>query len=75
MIAGTPEEGEEGPFVDITGTYDLVRQQPVLRVMKILRQKVEPIYYALVPGRGEDSFLMGFGKVPLVYKELKKRKE
>jgi len=22
----TSEEGEEGPFVDITGTYDLVRQ-------------------------------------------------
>ena len=67
----TPEEGEEGPFVDITGTYDLVRQQPVVKISKILRRKEEnPIYYALVPGRGEHSFLMGFGKLPVIYKEL-----
>ena len=68
----TSEMGEEGPFVDITGTYDLVRQQPVVKITKILRQKTNPIYYALVPGRGQHSFLMGFGKLPLVYKELKK---
>jgi len=67
----TPEEGEEGPFVDITGTYDIVRQQPVLKITKILRQK-NPVYYALIPGRGEHSFLMGFGKLPLIYKELKR---
>jgi len=68
----TPEEDTEGPFVDITGTYDLVRQQPVVRITKILRQKENPIYYALIPGRGEHSFLMGFGKLPLIYKELLK---
>ncbi len=68
----TSEEDEEGPFVDITGTYDLVRQQPVVKVTKILRQKENPIYYALIPGRGEHSFLMGFGKLPLIYKELRK---
>ncbi len=68
----TSEEGEEGSFVDITGTYDLVRQQPVVRITKILRQKENPIYYALIPGRGEHSFLMGFGKLPLIYKELRK---
>lgn len=66
------KQGEEGPFVDITGTYDLIRQQPVLKIAKILRQKKNPIYYALTPGRGEHSFLMGFGKLPLIYKELKK---
>jgi 2,5-furandicarboxylate decarboxylase 1 len=68
----SPEEGEEGPFVDITGTYDLIRQQPVVKISKILRQKVNPVYYALIPGRGEHSFLMGFGKLPLIYKELRK---
>ena len=69
----TSEEGEEGPFVDITGTSDLVRQQPVVKITKILRQRgKKPIYYALVPGRGEHSFLMGFGKIPLIYKELSK---
>jgi len=68
----TSELGAEGPFVDITGTYDLVRQQPVVKVTKILRQKKNPIYYALIPGRGEHSFLMGFGKLPLIYKELRK---
>ena len=68
----TPELGEEGPFVDITGTYDLVRQQPIVKITKILRQKHNPIYYALIPGRGEHSFLMGFGKLQLIYKELRK---
>jgi 2,5-furandicarboxylate decarboxylase 1 len=68
----TSELGEEGPFVDITGTYDLVRQQPVIKITKILRQKTNPVYYALIPGRGEHSFLMGFGKLPLIYKELMK---
>jgi UbiD family decarboxylase len=68
----TPELGTEGPFVDITGTYDLVRQQPVVKITKILRQKQDPTYYALIPGRGEHSFLMGFGKLPLIYKELRK---
>jgi 2,5-furandicarboxylate decarboxylase 1 len=68
----TSEEGEEGPFVDITGTYDLIRQQPVIKITKILRQKENPTYYALIPGRGEHSFLMGFGKLPLIYKELTK---
>ena len=68
----TPEQDEEGPFVDITGTYDLIRQQPVLKITKILRQKKNPIYYALIPGRGEHSFLMGFGKLPLIFKELNK---
>lgn len=68
----TPEEGEEGPFVDITGTLDIIRQQPVLKITKILRQKENPIYYALIPGRGEHSFLMGFGKLPLIYKELQR---
>ncbi len=68
----TPEEEKEGPFVDITGTYDLVRQQPVLRITKILRQKKNPIYYALIPGRGEHSFLMGFSKLSLISNELNK---
>jgi 2,5-furandicarboxylate decarboxylase 1 len=68
----TQEQGTEGPFVDITGTYDLIRQQPVLKITKIFRRKNNPIYYALLPGCGEHSFLMGFGKLPLIYKELNK---
>lgn len=68
----TSDQGKEGPFLDMTGTLDLIRQQPVLKITKILRQKENPIYYALTPGRGEHSFLMGFGKLPLIYKELNK---
>ena len=68
----TPEHGEEGPFVDMTGTLDLIRQQPVLTITKIVRQKDNALYYALFPGRGEHSFLMGFGKLPLIYRELNK---
>ncbi|MBU7046291.1 MAG: UbiD family decarboxylase [Theionarchaea archaeon] len=38
----TPDEGEEGPFVDMTGTLDLVRKQPIL---KITPQEGESIHF------------------------------
>lgn len=40
---------DEGPFVDISGTYDLVRKQPVIYITKIMHRR-DPIYYAILPG-------------------------
>lgn len=65
------ETAKEGPFVDATGTVDYVRDQPVFKLEKIFHRP-NPIFYALVPGRGEHSFLMGVSKEPIIFKEVSK---
>ena len=61
----------EGGFVDITGTYDNTRLQPVIHITKILHRK-NPIYHAIRPSSGEHKILMGIPYEPLIYKETKK---
>ena len=55
------EVGDEGPFVDITGTWDHVRQQPYFVVTRAAMRR-NAIYHALVPGRSEHQILMGMPK-------------
>ncbi|RLE89075.1 MAG: UbiD family decarboxylase [Thermoprotei archaeon] len=57
---------EEGPFVDITGTYDIVRRQPVLEVERVLRRE-NPLYQALLPAGEEHKLLMGFYREALIW--------
>ncbi|MCU0642652.1 MAG: UbiD family decarboxylase [bacterium] len=57
----TGEFAREGPFVDITGTWDIVRQQPLVEITRIAWRN-NPIYHALVPGRSEHRILMGMPK-------------
>lgn len=66
----TKETAEEGMFVDMTGTYDGLRQQPVVKITKITHRK-DPIYQALVPGKTEHRLLMGMPKEPTIYKAVK----
>ena len=68
----TPETAKEGPFVDATGTMDYVRDQPVFKLEKIFHRP-NPVFYALVPGRGEHSFLMGVSKEPVLFQEVSKK--
>ena len=35
----TGERASEGPFVDITGTRDMVRQEPVIRLTKMMMRE------------------------------------
>jgi len=57
---------DEGPFVDITGTYDVVRKQPVVEVDKIFLRE-NAIYQALLPASSEHRILMGFFKEALIW--------
>ena len=57
----TGKLAEEGPFVDITGTWDKIRKQPIVEITRIAYRK-NPIYHALVPGRAEHKILMGMPK-------------
>lgn len=65
----TGERASEGPFVDITGTRDLVRQEPVIRLTKMMTRE-DPIYHGLLPGGGEHKMLMGVPYEPLIFKAV-----
>lgn len=60
---------DEGPFVDITGTYDIVRKQPVIEVTKITRRK-DAVYHALLPSGLEHKIYMGLPQEPRVFKAV-----
>ncbi len=69
------ERVREGPFVDITGTYDFPeRQEPVFTVETITMRK-NPIYHALLPGMSEHRLYMGMPREPTIFNEVKKRIE
>ncbi|WP_457750752.1 UbiD family decarboxylase [Thermococcus sp.] len=67
----TPELVDEGPFVDITGTYDYVREQPLV-VFEKMYHVDEPIFHALLPGGYEHFMLMGLPKEPQIYASVKR---
>lgn len=62
---------DEGKFVDLTGTYDIVRKQPVFEVKKITHRK-NAIWHALLPGGLEHKTLMGMPREPTIFKEVNK---
>ena len=67
----TDKRAAEGPFVDITGTRDLVRQEPVIRLTRMMMRN-QPIYHGLLPAGGEHKMLMGVPYEPLIYQAVSK---
>ncbi|HOM96652.1 MAG TPA: UbiD family decarboxylase [Methanofastidiosum sp.] len=67
----TLEEGDEGPFVDITGTYDFVRKQPVVKIDKVYQAK-NAFFHALMPGGYEHFLLMGMPREPIIFEGVSK---
>lgn len=63
----TAETAEEGPFVDLTGTYDDVRKEPILEIDEIYA-KEDYIYYSITPGAYEHRILMGIPYEPVIYR-------
>ena len=59
----------EGPFVDLTGTYDLVRNEPVF-VVKTITHRKDAIWHALLPGALEHKLLMGMPREPTIFKKV-----
>jgi UbiD family decarboxylase len=59
----------EGPFVDITGTYDPVRQQPVIEFTG-MHLKPDFIYHGILPGGDEHKVLMGAPYEPKIYRAV-----
>ena len=52
------EKVKEGPFVDITGSYDHIRPEPVIHLTNMMMRK-DPIYHGILPGGNEHKLLMG----------------
>ncbi len=59
----------EGPFVDLTETYDVIRQEPVFEV-KAITHRQDAIWQALLPGALEHKLLMGMPREPTIFKEV-----
>ena len=67
----TSEMVDEGPFVDITGTYDKVRKAPVVEIDEIYA-KEDFIFYSITPSGYEHQILMGVPFEPEIYKAVAK---
>jgi 2,5-furandicarboxylate decarboxylase 1 len=67
----TGELHDEGPFLDLTETFDIVRKQRVAKVKKIYVRK-GAMYHALLPGALEHRVLMGMPREPTIYREVAK---
>jgi len=65
----TAELTEEGPFVDITGTYDPVRMQHIIEFTGMYT-KPDFIYHGILPGGDEHKVLMGCPYEPKIYKAV-----
>jgi UbiD family decarboxylase len=63
------EKVEEGPFVDITGTYDVIRKEPVIRITRIIHRK-DPIYHGILPAGPEHLLMMGVPYEPRIYRAV-----
>jgi 2,5-furandicarboxylate decarboxylase 1 len=59
----------EGPFVDLTETYDIVRNEPVFEVKAITHRR-DAVWHALLPGALEHKLLMGMPREPTIFKKV-----
>jgi len=71
MAELTGELHEEGPFLDLTETFDIVRKQRVARVKRIYMRN-GAMYHALLPGGLEHKVLMGMPREPTIFREVAK---
>ncbi|MCW3980693.1 MAG: UbiD family decarboxylase, partial [Candidatus Bathyarchaeota archaeon] len=67
----TKEKVPEGPFLDLTGILDRVRQQPVIDIGCITCRE-KPFYQTILAGRKEHKTLMGMPREPTIFNEANK---
>jgi len=67
----TKELHDEGPFIDLTETYDIVRKQQVMKITKMYHRN-NAIWHILLPGGLEHKVLMGMPREPTIFNEVGK---
>ncbi|KZX13424.1 3-octaprenyl-4-hydroxybenzoate carboxy-lyase [Methanobrevibacter curvatus] len=63
------ETSKEGPFVDLTDTYDVVRDEPVINLSK-MHIKKNAVYHSIVPAGFEHRLLQGLPQEPRIFKSV-----
>ncbi|OLS23241.1 MAG: Phenolic acid decarboxylase subunit C [Candidatus Heimdallarchaeota archaeon LC_3] len=64
------EETAEGPFIDLTGTEDKVREQPIVEITDLYMRN-NAIFRTILPGRREHRTLMGIPQEPRMKRMIK----
>ena len=67
----TGEMHDEGPFVDLTETPDIIRKQPVARIKRIFIRD-DSVFHALLPSGPEHKVLMGMPREPTIFNSVNK---
>jgi UbiD family decarboxylase len=65
----TKEVHDEGPFVDITGTVDPIRKQPIVEIDRIYHRE-DPIFQIILPGADEHYLMMGMPREPVIQRTV-----
>jgi UbiD family decarboxylase len=60
----------EGPFVDLSGTFDVQRQQPVIELVGVMRRE-DYMYQGLLPAGSEHRLLMGMPREPRIWEYVR----
>lgn len=68
ILCGVRER--EGPFVDLTDTYDVVRDEPVISLERMHIRK-DAMYHAILPAGFEHRLLQGLPQEPRIYRAVK----
>jgi UbiD family decarboxylase len=69
-IMSVEKETVEGPLVDITGTYDIQRNQPIIELVGMMHRQ-DYIYQALLPSGAEHKLLMGLPRETTIWEAVK----
>lgn len=64
------ETATEGPFVDLSGTFDVQRQQPVVELVGVMHRE-DYLYQALLPSGSEHRLMMGLPKEPRIWEYVR----
>lgn len=64
------KRSKEGPFVDLTDTYDVIREEPIIKLSK-MHLKKKAYYHAIIPAGFEHKLLQGLPQEPRIYKHVK----
>ncbi len=67
----TQQLHSEGPFMDLTETMDIVREQHIIEI-DLISHRQNPIFHALLPGGLEHKLLMGMPREPTIFNEVNK---
>ncbi len=65
------KEVVEGPLVDITGTYDIQRKQPVIELLSMMHRR-DYMYQAILPSGAEHKLLMGLPHETMIWEAASK---